>query len=93
MARIEQTVEMHDEISHVGVIYGLLRLRLPGRMSRRVIRKYPDDFDLIEILEGRVLQIGEFAPDDEMKQLLRRMIRHVFSPSVPAISNGNAPLQ
>src|SRR3954470_5513865 len=64
---IEQAVEMHDEIAHVGVVYGLLRLCLPRRIGGRVIGKNADDFHLIEILEGRVFKIGQFAADHEMK--------------------------
>jgi len=39
-------------------------------MSGRVVGKHADDFHLIEILERRALKIGQFAADDEMKQLL-----------------------
>jgi hypothetical protein len=45
-------------------------------MGRGVIREQADDFHLIEILEGRVFEIGELAADHEMKQLLRDTIWH-----------------
>jgi hypothetical protein len=70
LPRIEQPMQVDHEIAHVGVVHGLLRLRLPGRKSGGVIGKHADDFHLIEILERRVLEIGQFAADDEMKQLL-----------------------
>src|ERR1700723_2000490 len=73
---IEQPVEMDHEIAHVGVVYGLLRFRLPGGMGGRVIGEHADDFHLIEILEGRMLKIGQFAADNEMEQLLRDTIWH-----------------
>src|ERR1700704_6259882 len=76
LAWIEQPMQMHDEVAHMGVVYGLLRLRPPRHMGRGVIREQPDDFHLIEILEGRVFEIGEFAADDEVKQLLRGTIWH-----------------
>jgi hypothetical protein len=66
---IEQPVEVHDEVTHVGIVHGLLRFRLPGRMSGCVIGKHADDFHLIEILKRRVFEIGQLAADDEMKQL------------------------
>src|ERR1700733_8763705 len=76
---IEQPVEMDHEIAHVGVVHGLLRLGLPGGMGGRVIGKHADDFHLIEILEGRMLKIGQFAADDEVEQLLRDTIWHDLS--------------
>jgi len=67
---IEQPVEMDDEIAHVSVVHGLLRLRLPGSVSGRVIRVHADDFNLIEILERGAPEMGQFPTDDEMKLLL-----------------------
>src|SRR3954471_11749552 len=76
LAWIEQPVQVHHEVAHVGVVHGLLRLRLPRRIGGGVIRENADDFHLVQILEGRVFEIGEFAADHEMKQLLRGTIRH-----------------
>ena len=76
LTRIEQPVEMNDEIAHVGVIHSLLRLGFPGRVSGRVVGIYADDFHLIEILERDVIEIGQLASDDEMKQLLLGTIWH-----------------
>ena len=73
---IEQPVEVDHEVAHVGIVHGLLRLRLPGGMSGCVIGKHADDFDLVEILERGVFEIGQFAADDEMKQLLLGTIWH-----------------
>ena len=67
-------MEVHDEIAHVGVIHRLLRFRPPGRVGRRIIRIKTDDLDLVEILECRVREVGEFAPDHEMEQLLGRAV-------------------
>ena len=39
-------MDVDDEIAHVGVVHGLLRLRLPGRVSGCVIRIHADDLDL-----------------------------------------------
>src|ERR1700754_52565 len=57
LAWIEQPVQMHDEVAHMGVVYGLLCLRPPRRMGRGVIREQADDFHLIEILECRMFEI------------------------------------
>src|SRR5258708_27369950 len=73
---IEQPVEMDDEIAHVGVIHGLLRFGFPGRVSGRVIGIHADDIHLIEILERRAPESGQFASDDKMKQLLLGIIWH-----------------
>ena len=67
MTRIEQPMEVHDEIPHVGVINRLLRLRLPDGMGRCVVRIKADDLDLVEVLEGRMREIGQFASDHEME--------------------------
>ena len=76
MIRIEQPVEMDNEITHMRVIHGLLRLCLPCRIGGGVIRVHADDFHLVEILEGDMREIGQFAAEDEMKQLLRGAIWH-----------------
>ena len=76
MTWIEQPVEVNHEVAHVGVVHGLLRLRLPGRVSGCVIGIHADDLDLVEILEGGVFEIGQLAADDEVKQLLRGTIWH-----------------
>jgi hypothetical protein len=73
---IEQPVEMDDEIAHVGIVHGLLRLRLPGAVGGGLVGKYPDDLHLIEILERGVIETGEFASDNEVKQLLLGTLRH-----------------
>ncbi len=62
-------MEVNDEVAHVGIVDGLLRLRLPGGKSGCVIGEHADDLNLIEILERDVFEIGQLAADDEMKQL------------------------
>ena len=69
-------MEVNHEVAHVGVIHGLLRLRLPGRVCGCVIGIHADDLDLVEVLEGRVFEVGQLAADDEVKQLLRSTIWH-----------------
>ena len=76
MPRIEQPVEMDNEVAHVGVVHGLLRLRLPGRVCGGVIGLHADDIDLVEVLERDVFEVGQLTSDDEMKQLLRGTIWH-----------------
>ena len=69
LLRIEQPVEVNDEVAHLGVVHGLLRFRLPGRIGGRVVRVDSDDLDFVQILEGVVLEIGQLAADHEVKQL------------------------
>src|SRR6185312_14469780 len=68
---IEQAVQVHDEIAHVRVVDGLLRLRLPGDIGGGIVRINADDVELVEILELRAAEIGQFAADDEMEELFR----------------------
>src|SRR5579871_6608140 len=76
--RIEQSMQMHDEIAHLGIVNGLLRLSLPGRISAGVIRINAHDIELIEVLELRSAQINKLAAEYQMQQLSARgVIRHV----------------
>ena len=43
---IEQPVQMHDEVAHMGIVDGLLGLRLPGDISGGVIGINADDVQL-----------------------------------------------
>ena len=63
---------MHDEITHMRIVHRLLRPRLPGRESRGIVWEYADDFDLIEILERHMLEVGQFTTDDKIKKLTVR---------------------
>ena len=76
MIGIEQPVEMDDEVAHLCIVDGLLRLCLPGGIGGGVVGIDADDVELVEILEGDVLEIDEFAADHEVKQLLRGIIWH-----------------
>src|SRR6266702_6525674 len=79
LIRVEQPVEMNDEIAHLRVVDRALRLGAPGDVGSRIVRVEADDLDVIEVLEGVVLEIEQLTTDDEMEQLLRGTIWHVFS--------------
>src|SRR5947209_2528843 len=53
---IEQAMQMDDEIPHVGVVDGLLRLALPGRVSGGVVREDADNLEPIQILELHAIE-------------------------------------
>ena len=76
MIGVEQPVEMDDEIAHLRVVDRALRLGPPGYVCGGIIRIEADDLDVVEILEGVVLEVDELAADDEVKQLLRGTIWH-----------------
>src|SRR5215204_4706645 len=67
VVRVEQAVQMHDEIAHMRIIDGLLRLCFPGRVGRRIIRKNADDVELAEIAEFKLVDALELAPEHEMQ--------------------------
>src|SRR4029078_8578144 len=70
---------MNDEIAHVCVVDGLLRLGLPCDVGARVIWVDADDLDLLEILELGSSELGEFTAKDKMQQLrfrCGRVCRH-----------------
>src|SRR5262245_59746715 len=86
MLRIEQPVHVDNEVAHVGVVDGLLGLRLPGRIGGRIVRINSDDVQLVEIPELDVGEITELSAKNEMEQLLaRRFLRHGWS-SNPLLS-------
>src|SRR5437016_3536855 len=49
--RIEQPMQMDDEIAHLSVVDRLLRLRLPGRIGGRVAGIDADDIETVDVLE------------------------------------------
>src|SRR5579871_4736891 len=69
--RVEQTMQMHDEVAHMGIVHGLLSLGPPCLVGFSVIRIEPDDVDLAEILELYIFKPGEFSAEHKVQQLLR----------------------
>ena len=61
---------MHNEISHLRIVHGLLCLGAPRRIGGGIIRKDADDIDLAQILEFGGVELREFAAEHEMKKLL-----------------------
>ena len=55
--RVEQLVRVDDEVAHVGVVDGLLRLGQPGAAGVLVGRIGADEVDL-----GEVLELGRAVP-------------------------------
>jgi len=80
LARIEQPVEVDDEITHMSVIDGLLGLALPRRIGCGVIREQANDLNLVEILESHMIEVEKFAADDKMKQLRLHSFGHESFP-------------
>src|SRR3954447_25216702 len=74
LIRVEQTVEMDDEIAHLRIVDRALRLRPPGGVGGRIVRIEADDLDIVQVLEGVVLEIEQLTTNHEMKQLLRGTI-------------------
>src|SRR5512144_170344 len=66
---IEQSMKVNDEVAHVRVVDGPLRLRLPGDIGAGIIRIDADDVDLVEILELGAAELGELAAENEVQQL------------------------
>src|SRR5271168_4201002 len=73
----EQPVQMHDEIPHLCIIDGALRAGFPGRISARIVWKDADDVDVAEILEFDIRDVVELAAENEVEQLLGRLLGDV----------------
>ena len=76
---IEQPMQMDDEVAHVRIVDGLLRLRLPGGIGGCVVRVNADDVELVEILELDAVEIGQLAAENEVKQLRERILSDMVS--------------
>ena len=63
---------MNDEVAHLRIVHGLLRLRAPGRIGGRVIRVDADDVYFGQILEFDVVDARQLAAEHEMKKLFVR---------------------
>src|SRR5262249_35784884 len=81
--RIEQAVQMHDEVTHMRVINALLGLRLPGGIRGGVVGIDADDVQRAEIAKFDAIQVREFATEHKMQQLLS-FLRHGLHPSPPS---------
>src|SRR5437762_6950783 len=64
-------MQMHDEVTHLRIVDGLLRLCLPGIIGAGIIRIDADDVDLIE-LELDAVDAFKLAAEDEVGELLVR---------------------
>ena len=54
-------MQVHDEIPHLRVVDGLLRLGPPRRIGGGIVRIDADNIDFTEILEFDVIEAREFA--------------------------------
>jgi len=74
-------MHVDDEIAHMGVVDGLLRLCLPRGIGGSVVGINADDVELVEIPELNLVQIRKLATEDEVEQLpVSILIRHVPRP-------------
>src|SRR5258708_7854184 len=69
--RVEQTMRVPEEVTHLRVVDGLRRLRPPRDIGLGVIRIDTDNVDLVEILEFDTSDVSEFTAEHEVQQLLR----------------------
>jgi hypothetical protein len=67
--RIKEAVHMHDKITHLGVVDGLLRFAFPDGMSAFIIGKNTDNIEFIEIAELNTLKVFQLTTKDKMQQL------------------------
>src|SRR5205085_7833321 len=83
--RIEQPMQVDDEVAHMSVVDSLLRLRLPGGIGAGVVRIDAHDVEPVEILEFGASKVAELAAEDEVEQLsARELIGHraILAPSL-----------
>src|SRR5713226_3960445 len=68
--RVEQPMQVDDEVAHMRVVDGALRLGLPGGVGRCVVRIDADEVEPVEIAERDVVELLELSAEHEMQQLL-----------------------
>ena len=81
---LEQAMHMHDEIAHLRVVDGALRLRLPGRVGGRIVRIDADDVELVEILEFDAGDALLLDAELQMKKLVGA-VRHGDRSACPRV--------
>ena len=62
-------MHMDDEIPHVSIVDGLLRLRLPGHVSGGIVWIDADNVEFVEVLEIGAPEIRQFPAKHQMEQL------------------------
>src|SRR5581483_9781878 len=62
-------MEVNDEIAHMRVVDGLLRLGLPSHIGARIVGIDADDVELVQILELGAAEFGKLAAEHQMQQL------------------------
>lgn len=76
-------MQVDDKVTYVGIVDSLLCPGLPGDIGAGIVRKDANDVDLVEILELAAAELGEFAAEDEVKQLFFCGWRFCGHESVP----------
>ena len=77
--RLEQPVQMDDEIAHMGIVDARLRLCLPGGLGGLVVGIDADDVERVEVAEFGAAELLQLAAENQMQKL--------FLPSSPDICN------
>ncbi|CAK06398.1 conserved hypothetical protein [Rhizobium johnstonii 3841] len=63
-------MHVDDEVAHMRIVDRLLRLRLPGRQRRGIIRENADNIETLQVTELDVIEAFQFAAKNEMQKLL-----------------------
>lgn len=76
--RIEQAMQMDDEITHVSVVDSLLCLGLPSRQRARIVGIHADDIEFVEVTELDFFEVFQFTTEDEVQELLLPLVSVIF---------------
>src|SRR5581483_10419067 len=68
-ARVEQPVQVHDEIAHMGVVHRAVGGVLPGVVGLGIVGIDADDVELLEVAELDLVERCQLAPEHKMKPL------------------------
>ena len=64
---------MNNDMPHMRVVYGLLRLGFPRFMGTRVVGENPDNIKLICVAEFNTIEARQLAAKNDMETLRRNI--------------------
>src|SRR3989337_3391297 len=69
LSGVEQPVQMHDKVAHMGVVDGAVSGVLPGVIGPRIVGIDADNVERLEVAELDLVERRKLASEHEVKHL------------------------